>query len=146
MPRSLSTQRRPSISLEGRGVEREAARFDAREVEEAVDDTGQLVGGAVPVVHIVPRAPGQSRAEREVGVADDGVDGGADLVADVGEEGGLGAASRLRVVSGGPKRGLQLFPPGDVVGDGAEAVGLAVRSEQRELVGLEHDLRHTSGR
>ena len=76
------------------------AGFDLGEVEQVVDDAQQAIGRRLDRLQALPLALVQGRVEHEFGHADDGVHGGADFVADVGQEIVLGAVGRLRRLLG----------------------------------------------
>ena len=99
------TQGRPQGEV-GR-VQLELAGLDLGEVEQVVDDAQQVVGGRLDRPQALPLVLGQRRVEDQLGHAEDGVHGGADLVADVGQELVLGPVGRLRR--------LRPLPPGDAL-------------------------------
>ena len=84
-------------------VELELAGLDLGEVEQVVDHLQQGVGRGLDDRQVLPLLGGQRRVEGELGHAEDGVHGGADLVADVGQELVLGPARRLRRLLGPPQ-------------------------------------------
>ena len=77
-------------------VQLELAGLDLGEVEQVVDHAEQVVGGRLDRLEVLPLVLGQGRVEGQLGHAEDGVHGGADLVADVGQELVLGPVRRLR--------------------------------------------------
>ena len=80
-------------------VQLELAGLDLGEVEQVVDHAEQVVGGRLDRLEVLPLVLGQGRVEGQLGHAEDGVHGGADLVADVGQELVLGPVRRLRRAS-----------------------------------------------
>ena len=99
------TQSRPQGEI-GR-FQLQFAGLDLGEVEQVVDDAEQVVGGRLDRTQALPLVIGQPRVEDQLGHAEDGVHGGADLVADVGQELVLGPVGRLRR--------LRPLPPRDVL-------------------------------
>ena len=81
-------------------VELELAGLDLGEVEQVVDHLQQGIGRGLDDRQVLALLVGQGRVEGELGHAEDGVHGGADLVADVGQELVLGPAGRLRRLLG----------------------------------------------
>ena len=104
--------RRPQREV-GR-VQLQLAGLDLGEVEQVVDDAEQAVGRRLDRLQALPLVLGQRRVEDQLGHAEDGVHGGADLVADVGQELVLGPVGRLRRLLGLPQLLLGLLPVGDV--------------------------------
>ena len=96
------TDRRPQREV-GR-VQLELAGLDLGEVEQVVDEAEQVVGRGLDRLEALPLVLGQRRVEDQLGHAEDGVHGGADLVADVGQELVLGPVRRLRRLLGLPQR------------------------------------------
>ena len=90
-------------------VQLELAGLDLGEVEQVVDDAQQVVGGGLDRFQALPLVLGQGRVEGQLGHAEDGVHGGADLVADVGQELVLGPVGRLRRLLRPPQLVLQRF-------------------------------------
>ncbi|MNF65956.1 hypothetical protein D3C84_477390 [compost metagenome] len=93
------------------------AGLDLGEVEDVVDDAEQVLGGALDLAHVVELLRVEPGLQGEVGHAEDGVHGGADLVAHVGEKIALGPGRALRQFIGlfqllilGLHHGEQLFP------------------------------------
>jgi len=91
----------------------ELAGLDLGEVEQVVDDAQQAIGRRLDRLQALPLALVQGRVEHQLGHAEDGVHGGADLVADVGQELRL-HARRLhrRVARAGRVQGLTDDAPG----------------------------------
>ena len=83
-------------------VERHAAGLDLGHVEDVVDDLEQIGAAAVDVAGIFLIFGVAERAEQtllhHLGEADHGVERGAQLVADIGEELGFGAVGGLGAV------------------------------------------------
>ena len=77
------------LEVEVDGIELQLARLDLREVEDVVDDRQERGPGAVGGLGVVVLRRGELGAEEELDHAEDPVEGGADLVAHVGEELGL---------------------------------------------------------
>ena len=76
----------------------------------------QVVGRGLDRPQALPLVVGQRRVEDQLGHAEDGVHGGADLVADVGQELVLGPVGRLRRLLGLPQLlllNLAFDPQGD---------------------------------
>ena len=107
--------RRPQREV-GR-VQLQLAGLDLGEVEQVVDDAEQVVGRGLDRLEALPLVLGQRRVEGQLGHAEDGVHGGADLVADVGQELVLGPVRRLRRLLGLPQLLLGPLPLGDVPQD-----------------------------
>ena len=78
------------------GDQLQLAGLDLGEVEQVVDDAQQAIGRRLDRLQALPLVLVQGRVEHELGHAEDGVHGGADLVADVGQELVLGPVGRLR--------------------------------------------------
>ncbi len=97
----------------------ELARFDLGEIEDVVDDAQQGAGRTVDPLEIVTLAVVQVRVQNQVRHADDGVHGGADLVAHVGQEGALRLVGSFRPLFGAP-------PFGDVEEHTQHAGGRAI--------------------
>ena len=100
-------------------VELELAGLDLGEVEQVVDHLQQGLRRGLDDRQVLALLARQRRVEGELGHAEDGVHGGADLVADVGQELILGPARRLRRVLGPPQRLLGTLLVVDV-GDGPQ--------------------------
>ena len=96
------TDRRPQREV-GR-VQLQLAGLDLGEVEQVVHEAEQVVGRGLDRLEALPLVPRQRRVQHELGHAEDGVHGGADLVADVGQELVLGPVRRLRRLLGLPQR------------------------------------------
>ena len=101
------------------------ARLDLGEVEQVVDQAQQAVGRRLDRPQALPLVVGQRGVEHQFGHAEDGVHGGADLVADLGQELVLGTAGRLRRLHGPPQLAFQPFAFGDVLNDGDHVSGRA---------------------
>ena len=129
--RSVSPDRRPQREV-GR-VQLQLAGRDLREVEQVVDDAEQVVGRRLDRLQALPLVVGQRRVEDQLGHAEDGVHGRANLVADVGQELVLGPVRRLRRLLGLARLLLQPFAFGDVLEDRDGVSGIARR------VALERD-------
>jgi enamine deaminase RidA (YjgF/YER057c/UK114 family) len=69
--------------------------LDLGEVEQVVDDAQQAIGRRLDRFQALPQVLLQGCVEHGLGHAEDGVHGGADLVADVGQELVLGPVGRL---------------------------------------------------
>ena len=121
--RRVSPDRRPQGEV-GR-VQLELAGLDLGEVEHVVDDAEQGVGRRLDRLQVLPLVVGQGRVEGQLGHAEDGVHGGADLVADVGQELALGPVGRLRRLLGLAQLLLGPLALGDVADEGGEQVLLA---------------------
>ena len=76
-------------------VQLELAGLDLGEIEQVVEDTQQTVGRGLDGFQVLPLVLRQGRVKSQLGHAEDRVHGGADLVADVGEEIVLGTVGRL---------------------------------------------------
>ena len=96
-----------AVGVDGGESEFELARFDLAEIEQVVGETHHVAAGSVDVLEIVLVALVADRAEtllqHHFRKAQNGVQGRADLVADLGEKIGLGGARGL----GGLARGDQ---------------------------------------
>ena len=77
------------------GVHLQLAGLDLGEVEDVVEDAQQILRGLVDLFHVLALLGLQVGHQGQVGQADDGVHGGADLVAHVGQEAALGLVGRL---------------------------------------------------
>ena len=86
--------------LERRGIERQTAGLDLREVENVVDDLQQGIGRCLHHAQVLALLAAQLGVERQLRHADDAVHRRPDFVAHVGEELALGAAAFLGPVSG----------------------------------------------
>ena len=87
--------------IEGKRLDHHLAGFDAREVEDVVDDGKQRLGGAAHRLGVLALLDVQIGVEQEARHADDAVHRGADLVAHVGEELALRLGPRLGRLLGG---------------------------------------------
>ncbi len=67
------------------------ARLDAGEIQDVVDDVQERIGGLAHGLGVIPLFGGERGLHEQVGHAHDTVQGGADLVAHVGDEFGLDA-------------------------------------------------------
>jgi len=81
-------------------VEFELAGLDLGEVEQVVDEAEQAAGRRLDRLQALALVLGQVGAEHQFGHAEDGAEGGADLVTDVGQEIVLGPVGRLRRLLG----------------------------------------------
>ena len=90
----------------------------------------QAVGRRLDRLQALPLVVGQRRVEGQLGHAEDGVHGGADLVADVGQELVLGPVGRLRRLLGLAQ--LLLGPLASVMSTGAD------HEDAGRLPGLRH--------
>ena len=68
----------------------ELAGFYFRKVEDVVDDSQQMLAGALNLLDVIGLLGRQLGFQGQVGHADDGVHRGADFVAHIGQEVGLG--------------------------------------------------------
>ena len=128
-------QRRPEREV-GRD-QLQLAGLDLLEVEQVVDEAEEVVGGRLGRLQALPLVVGQRRVEHELGHAEDGAEGGADLVADVGQELVLGPVRRLGRLLGLPQRLLGLRPLDPVrglAGQQVEDVQVPVRGSSRGAV------------
>ncbi len=98
-------------------VQLQLAGGDLGEIEQVGDDAQQALARRLDRVQALPLVLGQRRVEDQVGHAEDGIQGRADLVADVGQELVLGAVGRLRRLPGPPRLLLQPLALGDVLED-----------------------------
>ena len=108
-------QRRPEREV-GR-VQLQLAGLDLREVEQVVDEAEEAVGRRLDRLQALPLVVGQRGVEDQLGHAEDGAEGGADLVADVGQELVLGPVRRLRRLLGLAQLRLEPLALGDVLED-----------------------------
>ena len=139
-PQGVAQHRPQSEKSAGSSSSLPASIFD--EVEQVVDEAEQVVGRRLDRLQALPLVVGQRRIEDQFGHAEDGAEGGADLVADVGQELVLGPVGRLRrllrlsQLLGGlqpldPVRGL----PGQKIHD----VQVSLHGEaRRPVVGRQH--------
>jgi hypothetical protein len=81
--------------IEGQPFELQAAGFDAREIENVVEQEEQGIGRTAQGGELAMLLGRQSAAGEQVGNADDAVHRGADFVAHVGQEGTLGTVGPL---------------------------------------------------
>ena len=78
-------------------VEMEAAGFDLRYVEQAVDETGQMLGAAAHDLDGIHPARGKSGvAFEQLGIAEDGIERRAQFVTQAHDVPALGLAGRFR--------------------------------------------------
>ena len=88
------------------------AALDAAHVQNIVDEPQQVVAGGHDLPQILPHPlPLVDVLEGQGGEADDGVHGGADVMAHVGEEGALGDVGPLGLGQGGLQLGALLELP-----------------------------------
>ena len=102
------------------------AGLNFREIQNIVDDAQQMLAGLLDLAHVVALAGGEFGGQRQVGQAHDGVHGGADFVAHVGQEIGLeqgGLHGGLLGRGQGPFHGFLLA---DVHEGADQAAGAAV--------------------
>jgi hypothetical protein len=99
-------------------VQFQAAGVDLGEVQEVVDDPEEGVRRRLDRRQVLPLLGRQLGVQRQLGHAEDGVHGGADLVADVGQELVLGTVGRLRRLLGPPQLLLGLLALGHIDGHG----------------------------
>ncbi len=85
--------------VDGVELDGDAAGFEPRDVEHRVDDVQQPPPGLVDAVQILTRPRGRVFGE-QLAVAEDGVERGAQLVAQGREKRGLGDAGRLDLLPG----------------------------------------------
>ncbi len=78
------------IEVELHVVQFDLPGFELGDIEDFVDQREQFVAGTVDGLHVVPLLHRQRRAQQQFGHAQHAVHGGADFVADLGEEFGLG--------------------------------------------------------
>ena len=76
----------------------QAAGLDPGQVEDVVDQDEERLGGGADQLHLVALGGGETAPEQQLGHAEDAVHGGADLVADVGQEPALGAVRGTRLL------------------------------------------------
>ena len=95
-------------------VELELAGLDLGEVEQVVDDGQQGVGRGLDNLEVLPLLGVEVRVQGQLRHAEDRVHGGADLVADVGQELALGLARGLGRLLRLAKYRFDLFLLGDV--------------------------------
>ena len=114
------------------GIEFEAAGFDFGEVEDIGDQGEEGFAGAADGFDELFLVAVEGGFGEEAGHADDGVDGGADFVADGGEEGAFGAGGGFGFIAGfGEPLGLEAegdfvaFAGGDVAERTGDAEGVA---------------------
>ena len=106
-------------------VQLQAAGLDLGEVQDVVDDPEEGVRRRLDRRQVLPLVLGEEGVEGQVGHAEDGVHGGADLVADVGQELVLGPVGRLRRLLGAAQLLLGPLAFGHVADEGGEQVLLA---------------------
>ncbi len=83
------------VQVEGHRLQRQLARFDAREVEDVVDDAQQMFARVLDLADIIAQLGRGFGHQRQAAHADDGVQRGADLVAHIGQEVRLHAGCRF---------------------------------------------------
>ena len=91
-----------STRVEVDRVELELAGLHLGEVEQVVDDAEQRVGRGPDNLEILALIGVEIRLQGQLRHAEDGVHGGTDLMADVGQELALGLAGGLRHLLGQP--------------------------------------------
>ena len=82
------------------------SRFDAGEIQKVVDQGHQPAAVALEHAHIFVLIGAERSLRKQVRRAQDGVERCADVVADLGQEFGLGAVRRLGRVLGADQRGV----------------------------------------
>ena len=124
-----------AVGVDGGEGELELARLDLAQIEQIVGEARHVAAGGVDVLEIVLVALVADRPEtllhHHFGEAQDGVQGRADFMADLGEKVGLGGARGLGGVarSGEPPLGLALA--GEIAHERAKVRGLA-RADPRQ--------------
>ena len=93
--------------VEGLVLQFELAGFDLGEIQDVVDDGEEGFAAGVDGFHVTALLGGQGRLQEQAGHGDDAVHGGADFVAHVGQELGLGAGGGF-----GGEAGGEQFPVG----------------------------------
>ena len=83
------------VEDEGLGVDAQGPGLDAGEIEDVVEDAQQTVARGTDALQHVTLADAPGLALQQLGHAEDGIEGGANLMAHVGQEGGLGAVGGL---------------------------------------------------
>ena len=102
---------------EGGGADAELAGFDAGAVEDVVHQAHQAAGGGLDLFEVVPLTRSRPGVEAELGEPQDGVQRGADLVADVGQEARLGLGGLLGEALGLAQGVEALALDGDLLDD-----------------------------
>ena len=82
-------------------LQRQLAGLDLREVEDVVDDVVEVLAGIVDLLQALFLLVGLAGAAQQVNHADDRVERGPDLVADIGDERRFGEIRRFRRIAGG---------------------------------------------
>ena len=126
-----------AFNVEVGGVQRHAARFDLRKIEDVVDDAQQVSGGVVDFGQLTFLTLAGGIALQQVGQPHDGVHWGADFMAHIGQEGTLGLVGRFGLV-------LRLADVGDVDHHARQASGLAIGIGKHRFV--EHHVAQAIGR
>ncbi len=126
------------LDVEGVQIELQLAGLDLRVVENVVEQAQQGVGRRVRLDHIVELAGGELGVLDQLQHAEHGVEGGADLVAHVGEEGGLGLAGGICLLLGIEQAGLQLGLGCDVPVEADDAQRLTAAVPLHLGSGLDH--------
>ena len=108
--------------IEGPGLQAQLAGLDLGEVEDIVDDPQQGLAGGLDALDHGGLVVAQAFATQQLGQAEDGVHGGADLVAHVGQEFALGPGGGLGGLLGEPQLRLQSDALANVV-DHAQMTG-----------------------
>ena len=91
------------FQVEVDGFHAHLAGFDLGEIENVVDDAQQVFTGTVHLLDVVALLFIKIGLQRQVAHADDGVHGGADLMAHIGQEVALGFGSLLRNFTRAPQ-------------------------------------------
>ena len=81
-------------------------------VKNVIDDAQKMLGRSLDFSEIVPLARGGIRFQRQVGHADNGVHGGADFMAHIGQEIGLDFSGQFGSFFGGHQLVFSQFPLG----------------------------------
>ena len=111
---------------EGAFLDGDLAGLDPGEVQDVVDDEQQGAAGGVDLLHQAVLVGVQAGPRQDLGHAEHGIHGGADLVAHVGQEEALGFVGGLGGLLGGPQFLLQFALRRDVAVDAHDAQGLAL--------------------
>ena len=118
-------------------AESHAAGFDAGHVQDVIDQVQQVVRGRADLLQVAPGPVGQVRViESDIVQADDGVHGRPDLMAHVGQEGGLGPVGLLRHAQGVAEGLLLLQVPAGLRVDICEAGAHIVDDISVHLAGV----------
>jgi hypothetical protein len=123
--------------VEGLEVDVHAAGLDLGEVEDVGDEAEQVLAGELDLAQLVGGALEAALVgllEQHLGVADDGVERGAQLVAHVGEEAALGERGLLGDLLGLAQAAFGVLELGDVGGDADRADRLPCSSRRGERV------------